>query len=117
MTMRQENTPVSSVKQTSKDGNMNIIDVDLNSPDTIRDLLPVLPYMEELAPEYPGVRTVRMDLEEKIKRANLSHDEITFIKGKLIDGMTYDELKEVMNLGRRWQKNVIQGAIDRIARS
>lgn len=92
-------------------------DLDLANPDTIRTLLPTLPYMEVLEPEYAGLRAIKMDLMEIVVEAELSPMEAALLGEKIFKGRTYEETKKIFFIGGRWQKTIIEKAINRIARS
>ena len=95
---------------------LNLADIDLSDPETIKVMLQHLDIIDDLSGEYMKVNDLRVDLLGQINSAGLSEMEARLVFESLVGNKPLAQVHGDVGVSPRWAKRIINEACQKIAR-
>jgi hypothetical protein len=86
----------------------DLAEVDLTDVEVLRQCLSVWEVIESLSYDYPRIRDLKIELQERWDGANLNEDHKQALYLNLIQDQTLKATSKQMNTGIRWIKRIIE---------
>lgn len=96
----------------------SLTDYDIGDPSKIKELLKLWESIEIVSEESEKVADLKMEIEDRWKRANLTEQQSTAIRLNLIEGYIQNEVAKQLGFkSGRWISRLIEQGVEKIAES
>lgn len=93
----------------------NISEIDLSDREVLRRCLSAWEYVEELSYDYPKVKDLKIEIEDRLSSAGLREEEREAIRLHLFEGRSKKETGSIMGISGRLASRLVEEALSKLA--
>ncbi len=93
----------------------SIADVDLTDPEVIRECLNHWEIIKDLSYDYPKVRDLKIEIEERWRKADLSESQRQALRINLVEDQTRKATSKRMKTGTRWVTRLVDQGLQKMS--